>query len=97
VKNYSDPLFNTLPVSTEDLDKYPGNNSTNQIPLKLTVSKENLTLTAQSTGQDSFPLEATAEGEFKFYQAGIVLKFNKDSDELTLEQGGGNYLFTKDK
>jgi hypothetical protein len=86
-----------LSLRAEDLDKYLGIYSNNQIPLKLTISKENLTLTAQAAGQDSFPLEATAEGEFKYYQAGIVLKFNKDKNELTLEQGGGSYLFTKDK
>ena len=65
--------------------------------MKLTISKENLTLTAQATGQDSFPLEATSEEVFKYYQAGIILKFNKGKNELTLEQGGGSYLFTKDK
>jgi hypothetical protein len=54
-------------------------------------------VTAQATGQDSFPLEATAEDEFKYYQTGIVLKFNMDMNELTLEHGGGSYLFTKDK
>lgn len=96
-KDYSIPSLNTLSLRAEDLDKYLGIYSNNQIPLKLTISKENLTLTAQAAGQDSFPLEATAEGEFKYYQAGIVLKFNKDKNELTLEQGGGSYLFTKDK
>jgi D-alanyl-D-alanine carboxypeptidase len=96
-KDYSIPSFNTLSLRVEDLDKYLGIYSNNQIPLKLTVSKENLTLIVQATGQDSFPLEATAEGEFKYYQAGIVLKFNNDKNELTLEQGGGSFLFTKDK
>jgi CubicO group peptidase (beta-lactamase class C family) len=96
-KDYSIPSLNTLSLRAEDLDKYLGIYSNNQIPLKLTISKENLTLIAQAAGQDSFPLEATAEGEFKYYQAGIVLKFNKEKNELTLEQGGGSYLFTKDK
>jgi CubicO group peptidase (beta-lactamase class C family) len=96
-KDYSIPSFNTLSLRAGDLDKYFGIYSSNQIPLKLTISKENLTLTAQATGQDSFPLEATAEDEFKYYQDGIVLKFNKDKNELTLKQGGSSYLFTKDK
>jgi CubicO group peptidase (beta-lactamase class C family) len=96
-KDYSIPSFNTLSSRAGDLDKYLGIYSSNQIPLKLTISKENLTLTAQATGQDSFPLEATAEDEFKYYQDGIVLKFNKDKNELTLKQGGSSYLFTKDK
>jgi D-alanyl-D-alanine carboxypeptidase len=96
-KAYTIPSFNTLSLSEEDLNKYIGSYSNNQIPLRITISKVNLTLTAQATGQDSFPLEANAEDEFKYYQAGIVLKFKKDKNEMTLEQGGGSYLFTKDK
>jgi CubicO group peptidase (beta-lactamase class C family) len=96
-KDYSIPSFNTLSLKAEDLDKYQGNYSNTQIPLKVNISNENLTLTAQATGQDPFPLEATSEGEFIFYQAGIILKFNKDKTEMTLKQGGESYLFTKGK
>ena len=96
-KDYSIPSFKTLSLRAEDLDKYLGIYSNNEIHMKLIISKENLTLTAQAIGQDSFPLEATAEGEFKYYQGGIVLKFNKEKNGLTLEQGGGSYLFTRDK
>ena len=54
-------------------------------------------LIAQATGQSSFPLEATEKDKFKFDQAGIKMEFNTEKNEMTLKQGGGNYLFTKEK
>ena len=96
-KEYVLPTFNTLSLKTEDLDKYLGIYSSKQIPLKITITKDNVTLLAQATGQSSFPLEATQKDEFKFDQAGVNMEFNTDKNELTLKQGGGNFLFTKDK
>lgn len=43
-----------------------------QIPLKITVTKDNKTLVAQATGQPAFPLEATEKDKFKFDQAGVA-------------------------
>ena len=51
---------------------------------------------AQATGQPSFPLEATAVNVFKFDQAGVVMEFNADKKEMTLKQGGKDYLFKKE-
>lgn len=96
-KDYSIPTFNTISLKTEDMDKYLGVYSSTQIPLKITITKDNTTLIAQATGQSSFPLEATEKDKFKFDQAGVKIEFNTDKNELTLKQGGGNFLFTKDK
>lgn len=96
-KDYSIPTFNTIALKTEMLDKYLGVYSSTQIPLKITISKNNTTLMAQATGQSSFPLEATEIDKFKFDQAGIKIEFNPVKNELVLKQGGGNFLFTKDK
>ena len=98
-KQYSIPTFNTPLVSleTEDLDKYLGAYSSTQIPLKITITKDNTTLIAQATGQSSFPLEATEKDKFKFDPAGIKMEFNPDKNEMTLKQGGENILFTKEK
>lgn len=94
---YSIPTFNTIFLKTEDLDKYLGVYSSKQIPLKITITKDNTTLIAQATGQSSFPLEATEKDKFKFDQAGVKMEFNADKNELTMKQGGENFLFTKDK
>lgn len=96
-KAYSIPTFNTTLLKTEDLDKYVGIYSSTQIPLKITVTKDNTTLIAQATGQSSFPLEATGKDVFRFDQAGITMEFNTAKNEFTLKQGGGSFLFTKDK
>ncbi|WP_118950868.1 serine hydrolase domain-containing protein [Taibaiella helva] len=95
-KPYVIPAFNTITVSTEQLDRYTGTYSSKQLPLKITISKEGATLVAQATGQSAFPLEATATDQFRFDAAGIVLEFKPDQKEMTLKQGGGTFLFTRE-
>ena len=95
-KKYTIPAFNTISLTSAELDKYLGIYSSEQLPLKITVTKENNTLIAQATGQQSFPLEPTGKDAFKFDRAGVVMEFNPEKKEFTLKQGGVNYLFTKD-
>ncbi len=95
-KPYDIPEFKTFDVSSEDLDRYLGVYSSSQIPLKITVTKDNRTLIAQATGQSAFPLEATEKDKFKFDQAGIVLEFNPAEKTMILQQGGGQFTFTKE-
>ncbi|MCX6239260.1 MAG: serine hydrolase [Bacteroidia bacterium] len=96
-RDYSIPTFNSLSLKSEDLDKYLGIYSSTQLPLKIAITKDDSKLIAQATGQSSFPLEATEKDKFKFDQAGVIIEFNPDKNELTLKQSGGVYLFTKDK
>jgi len=95
-KPYVIPAFNTIAVSAEQLERYTGTYSSKQLPLKITISKEDATLVAQATGQSAFPLEATATDQFRFDAAGIVLEFKADQNEMTLKQGGKVFLFTKE-
>ncbi len=90
------PVFTTIALKPEDLDKYTGTYSSTQLPIKITVAKNNATLTAQATGQGAFPLEATATDVFKFDQAGIVMEFAPAKNQFVLKQGGGNFVFTKE-
>jgi CubicO group peptidase (beta-lactamase class C family) len=96
-KEYKIPTFKTIALKSEELDKYLGVYSSTQLPLKITITKDNATLIAQATGQSSFPLEATEKDKFKFDQAGVVMEFNLTKNELTLKQGGGVFVFTKEK
>jgi CubicO group peptidase (beta-lactamase class C family) len=93
---YSIPTFKTISIKAEDLDKYLGIYASTQLPLKITISKNGATLVAQATGQSSFSLEATEKDKFKFDQAGVIMEFNPEKNEMTLKQGGGNFLFTKE-
>jgi CubicO group peptidase (beta-lactamase class C family) len=99
-KDYMIPTFDSKPAITltsEELEKYLGTYSSTQLPLKITITKNDGLLVAQATGQASFPLDAIEKDIFRFEQAGIVLEFNPDKNEMTLKQGGGIFLFTKEK
>ncbi|CAI2767650.1 serine hydrolase domain-containing protein [Flavobacterium collinsii] len=90
------PVFSTVEITSATLDLYAGTYGSPQIPLKITISQKNNVLIAQATGQPSFPMEAAAINIFKFDTAGIVLEFNSEKKEMTLKQGGKDYLFTKE-
>jgi hypothetical protein len=90
------PSFKSYEVTTEDLDKYLGVYSSTEIPLKITITKDDKTLMAQATGQSAFGLEATEKDIFKFDQAGIILEFNPTDKKMILKQGGGKFTFTKE-
>ena len=95
-KPFDIPEFSTYDVSSDDLEKYLGIYSSQQIALKITISKDNKTLIAQATGQPSFHLEATNKDQFKFEQAGVVMEFNPSEKTMLLKQGGGQFAFTKE-
>ncbi|QAA82559.1 class A beta-lactamase-related serine hydrolase [Aequorivita sp. H23M31] len=93
---YEIPQLNTIELSSEDLDQYLGVYSSSEIPLKITITKENSTLIAQATGQSSFSLEPTEKNKFKFDAAGVVLEFNPSEHTMVLKQGGGVFTFRKE-
>lgn len=95
-KPYEIPTFKTLEVTGTDLDKYLGVYSSNQIPLKITITRNDKTLIAQATGQPAFVLEATEKDKFKFEQAGLVLEFNPTDKTMILKQHGGIFSFSKE-
>jgi CubicO group peptidase (beta-lactamase class C family) len=95
-KPYEIPEFLSFNVSDETLDSYLGSYISEQVPLKITITKNKHTLIAQATGQAAFPLEATAKDKFKFEQAGIEMEFNPDENTMLLKQGGAQFNFKKE-
>ena len=95
-KPYEIPDFKIYELTTNDLDKYLGIYSSKEIPLKITVTKNDKVLMAQATGQSAFSLEATDKNRFIFIQAGIILEFNPADNKMILRQGGKTYAFTKE-
>lgn len=89
------PTFKTIELKTEDLDQYLGEYSGPDLPLKITITKDNLKLIAQATGQSSFPLDATEKNKFEFLAAGIKLEFNPIQNQMILSQGGRKFTLTK--
>ena len=97
-KPFAIPEFNeakTITLNTADLDKYLGNYTSTQMPLKVAITKKNTTLIAQATGQNAFALEAKGGDKFVFTAAGITLQFDPAKNNFVLTQGGTTYLFTK--
>jgi D-alanyl-D-alanine carboxypeptidase len=95
-KSYKLPDFKPTNYIAENLDAYPGVYSSPQFPLKITIAKLGNSLSAQATGQMSFPLEAVAKDIFKFEGAGIVIEFNNSKNELILKQRGAKHILTKE-
>lgn len=93
---YTIPDFNTIAVTAADLDQYTGTYASSQLPIKITVKKENDQLQAQATGQSAFPLTPTTKDKFSFDSAGIILEFNPATHEMTLKQGGGSFTFKRE-
>ena len=97
-RDYDFPEFQpAIVLESEDLDKYLGIYSSQQLPLKLTITKDNHQLRGQATGQSSFPLEAFKADNFRFTPAGIVIEFLPEKSQLILKQGGGEFEFSLDK
>lgn len=93
---YEIPEFKTIILTSEELDKYVGVYFSQEVPLKITITKEGNTLIAQGTKQPAFPLEATEKDKFKFDQAGVKLEFNTIDKTMILFQGGKQFKFTKE-
>ncbi len=91
------PEFRTLYVKPEDLDKYIGLYTCVQLPMKISITKDSVTLIAQASGQPSFRLEAFETDKFRYDLAGVRMEFIPERKEMILKQGGGVFLFTREK
>lgn len=90
------PAFNYVALKPAVLDLYLGQYASQQIPLKVLITRNENKLFGQVKGQPPFPLEATAENIFRFEQAGIILEFDTNNKQMTLIQSGQKFLFTKE-
>jgi len=89
------PVFKSISIKPEELDKYVGIYSSASFPLKITIAKTESGLTGQATGQGAFPLTPTEADVFEFDQAGITMEFRPAKNEFTFKQGAGTFVFTK--
>ena len=72
-----------------------GEYGSEKIPVKLTFTKAGNKLNVDIPGQGILELKQTDTNKFEFVEAGAVFTFAPDKNELTLLQGGGNFLFKK--
>ena len=90
------PSFPAIELSAEDLDKYLGSYANPEIPIKISITKDSLSLIAQATGQPSFTLETIGKDSFEFSPAGVEIQFIPEKNLLILKQGGGEFSFKRE-
>nr|MCU0375439.1 hypothetical protein [Chitinophagaceae bacterium] len=90
------PVVNLYSVSPTDLDRYAGVYSSSQLPVKITVFKNNLNLVVQATGQQALTLQAIAINTFRHADEGIILEFMPVEKTMLLKQNGQVYHFIKE-
>jgi hypothetical protein len=84
-------------ISEKDFGKYVGVYGSKQIPVKITFIRDGNNLVAQASGQESITLRALGNDSFDFEQAGLTITFDTTKAEMTLKQGAGSFVFTKEK
>lgn len=94
-KDFTIPSFQSLALSTEDLENYVGEYASDQIPLKLIFEREGNKLIVKPTGQAATALEPTAPHTFEIKQAGAVFIFDPKKSEVMLKQRGMTFVFKK--
>lgn len=90
------PVFVNIELKPEVLDLYLGMYQSQEVPIKIAITKRENRLFAEATGQPAFLLEASTSNTFKFDPAGIVLEFDASKKEMILKQGGKEYIFSKE-
>ncbi|PZR19743.1 MAG: peptidase [Flavobacterium psychrophilum] len=94
-KPFEIPEFKTYNYTPEELDQLIGIYTNTQMPVSFVISTNGKILSAQASGQQSFPLESAEKNIFTFPSAGITITFYPETKRFIIEQGGGSYTFTK--
>jgi len=95
-KPFTLPSFYAVELTSADLDKYLGSYANPEIPIKISITKDFLSLIAQATGQPSFTLELIGKDSFEFSPAGVEIQFIPEKNLLILKQGGGEFSFKRE-
>ena len=90
------PKFEKIKITEADLKQYLGVYSTDKMPIKFTITQDKNVLFAQGTGQPKVALDYKGETKFSFEQVGAIFEFDPKSNQFTLKQGGGEFVFTKE-
>ena len=90
------PEFKNISFTDDELNRLTGTYSGEGLPMKITITKEGMQLSAQATGQSAFPLEAIEKNVFTFDRAGIKLIFQAEKNTMILNQGGREFELKKE-
>ena len=99
-KPYIVPTFEKRILNKEESASLEGMYNSSVASMKITIKMNGDKITAQATGQPSFPLEKVSDLEYKFDAAGVKILFTKDKEgnipSFNLLQGGMNLVFEKE-
>lgn len=94
VKDFKFPEF--YKADEKKLSKYEGTYSSEDFPLKITITKNGDELKAQGTGQPSVPLTALEKDKFGFKPADFTIEFYPENNTATIIQYDEKYILTKE-
>ncbi len=84
-------------ISGKELEKYPGEYTSADIPLGLKIFIKDETLFAQGTGQAAFPLEYMEKDQFQYEKADLKIIFIPEKNGLQMIQRGTTFNFQRNK
>ena len=84
-------------IADEDLDKFLGEYSSVQLPLRIYITKNDGKLYGQATGQSSFPLEAIEQYKFRFEEIDVTIEFNPTDKTMVFKQSGMAFNYIKEE
>jgi len=84
-------------ITDEDLDKYLGIYSSEQIPLKIAITKSNGNLIGQFTEHIFILFEAIEKDKFMYKPSGIILEFNLTDKTMVFIQGTRKFNLIKEE
>jgi CubicO group peptidase (beta-lactamase class C family) len=90
---YNLPYQIPLQLKDGDMDDLLGNYQSEEMPLKISITKSGSALIAQASGQPAFTLDVVNRDNFKREQYDVLLKFDRAKHEMILVQGGKNYRY----
>ena len=92
-----DPHLKKTVTVVPDAKKYIGVYNNSALKMKITVfNDEDGQLSAQATGQPSYPLKPAGNDAFTYTAAGIEMDFFPAENKFILKQHGGTYTFRKE-
>lgn len=91
------PKFQNYHVTDEELDKYIGVYSSEQLPIKMFITKANNTLYRELSGGNAIPMQGIAKDKFEIAEYDAILEFFPSNKTVVFYQRGNTYNFTRDE
>lgn len=89
---YELPSFDSVELTSEELDQYLGTYVTDDLPMDMIITKDGSTLMLEATGQSASTLQAKGDHKFVIMQYGVKMEFVPQESKLNFEQQGHKFV-----